>query len=212
MALKVDRNFVSASGEPRGTVPKIVSRPPWQPPPLATPATVSESIYIPRATVPFHLRRSRQRRRRTRTSVCRPLTHSQYSNLNAPSSPACLSLGWLARTCVALWILLASFFLPASPLSAIAIAIRHRWFLYIRAELMVWPLFPFLFLLAVSPLSFPSLLRVYLWSKCANNNVNSHYHKERAASFGRAVSPYLERSCVTSMKVSFPLRRLHNNY
>ena len=33
---------------------------------------------------------------------------------------------------------------------AIAIAIRHRWFLYIRAELMVWPLFPFLFLLSLS--------------------------------------------------------------
>ena len=64
---------------------------------------------------------------------------------------------------------------------AIAIAIRHRWFLYIGAELMVWPLFPFLFLLSLLSLS---LLCVYLWTKCANNNVNSHYHKERLASFG----------------------------
>ena len=168
----------------RGTVPKIVSRPPW-PPPLATPATVSESIYIPRAAVPFHLRR-RRRCRRTRTSVCRPLTHSQYSNLNAPSFPCLLPPSPWAGWQEPVWHY-GSFFLPASLHLPLPLCHRNRHSPSLvslhQSRIDGMASFPLSFFCSLS-LSFPPLLRVYLWTKCANNNVNSHYHKERAASFG----------------------------
>ena len=152
------------------------------------------------------MRRCR-RRRHDAGRQAGTLTHSQYSNLNTPSFlPLSLS-GRLAgrNLCGAMDLsfpFLSTFlpsFLPGVVVVvfAIAIAIRHRWFLYIGAELMVWPLFPFLFLLSLLSLSF-----AYIYGRNAPTIMSTLITIKKdllhSVSRDRTVSLHLEGSCVTN--------------
>ena len=181
----MDRNFVSESSR----VPKIVSRAPQ----FAHGGggggggrAVSESIYIPRAAVPFHLRRRRQSQTgRKSQSVCLSAAHLlSILQFKHAFLPPCLSCSRPALWQEPVW--RYGSFLPSSSWRRRRRRLCHRnrhspsLVSLHRSRIDGMASFP----LSFSALSSLSLLRVYLWTKCANNNVNSHYHKERLASFG----------------------------
>ena len=165
-------------------------------------------LYSPRGgAIPFAPSPTPPTRRRQAGRDAHSLSILQFKHAFLPLS----QVGWQAGTCVGLWIslpllvYLASFFPGVVVVVfAIAIAIRHRWFLYIRAELMVWPLFPFLFLLSLSL----SLSFAYIYGRNAPTIMSTLITIKKdplhsAVSRDKAVSPHLEISCVTSVQVPF---------
>lgn len=150
----------------------------------------------------------------TDADVCLSAAHSLSILQFKRAFLSCLSLslsGWQEPV----WHY-GSFFLPASLHLPLSLSLCHRnrhspsLVSLHQSRIDGMASFPLSFFcsLSLSPLSF-----AYIYGRNAPTIMSTLITiKKELLHSARVVSPYLERSCVTSMKVSFPLRRLHNNY